>query len=229
VESAGVASAGAGRGGRDELLDHEFDGIREYDNPPPPWIMMLLYGSLVFAVGYWMYYHTFGVGSLPHKDYAVEVGRAAEQQLAKMSQQELSDASLLLMSQVPAQVAEGKQVYDQFCVACHTPDGSGSVGPNLTDGYWLHGGRPMQIHHTVTHGVPDKGMVAWQNQLGPARIQKVVAYLLTMKNTNRPGKAPQGEPEAAATEAPAPDAGGAPAAAPATTPAAAGAPAGAGS
>jgi hypothetical protein len=49
---------------RDEMLDHEFDGIREYNNPPPRWIMMILYGSIVFGIGYWLYYHTYGVGRL---------------------------------------------------------------------------------------------------------------------------------------------------------------------
>jgi cytochrome c oxidase cbb3-type subunit 3 len=100
------------------------------------------------------------------------------------------------MSTVPSVVGAGRATFEQFCVACHLADGSGIVGPNLTDGYWLHGGQPMQIWNTVTHGVPEKGMVAWGNQLGPKRVQEVVAYVLTMKGLNRPGKEPQGEPEA---------------------------------
>jgi cytochrome c oxidase cbb3-type subunit 3 len=189
---------------RDEMLDHEFDGIREFDNPPPGWIMWMLYASIVFSVGYWLYYETFGVGYQPTRSYEAEMASAAEAQLAKMAKQELSDATLVLMAAVPAQVDEGRKIYEQFCVVCHGAAGEGSVGPNLTDPYWLHGGAPMSIWKTVTNGVTDKGMAAWAGQLGPARVQKVVAFVLTLKDTNRPGKAPQGEPEAAAPTSAAP-------------------------
>jgi cytochrome c oxidase cbb3-type subunit III len=193
---------------RDELLEHEFDGIREYNNPPPNWIMYILYTSIVFAVGYWVFFHVFNLGSLPVKKYDQAVAAAAEAQLAKMATQEVSDQSLLLMSQVPARVDEGRQIFQQFCIACHMPDGSGNVGPNLTDAYWIHGGKPLQILNTVTYGVPEKGMVAWRDQLGPARVQKVVAFVLTLKGKNLPGKAPQGVLETLEPAPPAPRSNG---------------------
>jgi cytochrome c oxidase cbb3-type subunit 3 len=208
---------------RDELLDHEFDGIREYDNPPPGWIMFILYVSVVFALGYWGYYHIFNQGSLPVKAYDEAVAAALEVQVAKMAGQPLTDETLLMMSKVPARADEGRQIFAQFCVACHQPDGSGNVGPNLTDNYWIHGGKPLQILNTVTNGVPEKGMVAWRDQLGPVRIQKVVSYVLTLKGKNLPGKAPQGNLETAEA---APVGGAAPAPAAGAKPAAAGTPAG---
>jgi cytochrome c oxidase cbb3-type subunit 3 len=174
--------------------------------------MWMLYGSIVVAVGYWLYYQTFGVGRQPNQLYEAEMARAAEVQLARMSKQELSDTTLQLMAAVPAQVDEGRKIFEQFCVVCHGSGGEGNVGPNLTDPYWIHGSAPMKIWSTVTNGVPDKGMVAWAGQLGPARVQKVVAFVLTLKNTNRPGKAPQGELESAAPPSPG-SAGVAPAAA----------------
>ncbi len=194
---------------RDEMLDHEFDGIREYNNPPPSWIMWIMYGSAAFAVFYWMVYHTFAVGKLPDAKYQAEMATAAERQLAQMSKQEVSDQTLLLMASVPARVQEGRKIFEQFCVVCHNQNGEGNVGPNLTDNYWIHGGKPMQILNTVTVGVPDKGMVAWGGQLGPARVQTVVAYVLSIKGRNLPGKAPQGNleidaPPGAGPAAPAP-------------------------
>lgn len=182
---------------RDEMLEHEFDGIREYDNPPPRWIMWLLYGSIVAAVGYWLYYQTYAVGRQPTARYEVEMARAAEAQLARMAKQELSNATLELIAAVPEQVGEGRAIFEQFCVVCHGAGGEGSVGPNLTDPHWLHGGAPMSIWKTISNGVPEKGMAAWAGQLGPARVQKVAAYVLTLKGGNRPGKAPQGELEGA--------------------------------
>jgi hypothetical protein len=82
--------------------------------------------------------------------------------------------------------------------------GGGSVGPNLTDDYWIHGPEPMDQYRVVMDGVTAKGMAAWGNQLGPTRVESVVAYLQTLRGQNVPGgKAPEGEyfdPEAAAAE-----------------------------
>ena len=65
------------------------------------------------------------------------------------------------------------------------------MGPNLTDAYWIHGARPLDLHKVVTDGVTAKGMAAWGNQLGPSRVESVVAYLLTIRGNQVPGgKAP---------------------------------------
>jgi len=177
---------------RDQLREHEFDGIQEFDNRLPNWWLWTLYGAIVFAVGYWLSYHTWQLTPLPGDAYAAEMAAAAEAQLARMGDQELTNESLNLMAQVPTRTEAGRKIFEQFCVQCHRADASGDVGPNLTDKYWLHGSAPLEIHHTVTYGVPDKGMVSWLNQLGPSRIQDVVSYVLTLKGGNVPGKAPQG-------------------------------------
>ncbi|MFN8179339.1 MAG: cbb3-type cytochrome c oxidase N-terminal domain-containing protein [bacterium] len=208
---------------RDRLLDHEYDGIQEYDNRLPNWWLFTLYGAVIFAVVYWLTMHTWRIGLLSNESYEHEMAAAAQKQLEAMKGKELTDDALLLMAQIPANVERGHAVFEQFCIVCHNTDGSGKVGPNLTDAYWLHGGRPLQILHTVTYGVPEKGMAAWGNQLGPARVQDAVTFVLSIKNKNRPGKAPQGELEIA--PAPSPSASGG---APSPTTAAAGAPAKAG-
>jgi cytochrome c oxidase cbb3-type subunit 3 len=178
------------------VLDHEYDGIREYDNKLPNWWLYTLYGAIVFSVGYWLVFHPFGVGKLPRERYVVEMTTAAEAQLARMEGQEIDDEALTLMASIPERVEAGRQVFGTFCVVCHTESGGGSVGPNLTDAYWIHGGAPTDILLTVTQGVPDKGMAAWGGQLGPRRVQAVVSYVLTLKNTNAPGgKAPEGNRE----------------------------------
>jgi cytochrome c oxidase cbb3-type subunit 3 len=178
---------------QDRVLEHEYDGIREYDNRLPNWWLYTLYGAIVFAILYWGFYHTWGWGPMPREQYVREMAVAAEMQLARMDGNELTDESLALMASVPERVDRGRQIFPQFCVVCHEADGSGKIGPNLTDGYWLHGAQPLQIHHTVATGVPDKGMAAWGPQLGPARVQDVVAYVLTLQGKNLPGKAPEGE------------------------------------
>ena len=39
------------------LTDHEYDGIREYDNPCPTWWHMIFFGTAVFSVLYFVFFH----------------------------------------------------------------------------------------------------------------------------------------------------------------------------
>lgn len=178
---------------KDQILDHDYDGIQEFDNRLPNWWLWILYGSIVFALGYWLYYHTYSVGSLPEAKYETELARAAEEQLARMAGQETTDESLMLMLQVPAQLEGGTELWEKNCVECHLADGSGKIGPNLTDAYWIHGGSPLQIRNTIDKGVPAKGMVAWGEQLSPSKIDQLSVYVLSIQGKNLPGKAQEGD------------------------------------
>lgn len=180
----------------DITLEHSFDGIQEYDNRLPNWWLFTLYGAVVFSVGYWLFYHTFGVGFTQDEAYDHEVEIAAQQQLQREMGKEVTDDSLILMTKVQAQVDAGAKIFQQKCVQCHGPQGGGDIGPNLTDDFWLHGPGPLQVYNTVMNGVLDKGMQAWKDQLGPVRVRQVVSYVLTRKGLNVPGKAPQGKPTA---------------------------------
>ncbi len=186
----------------DKILDHEFDGIQEFDNRLPNWWLWLLWGTIVFAVGYWLIFHTYGLRDLPVAKYdkAMEASNAF---LADSTARGLTEQDLVAMSLDPAKTAQGLEVWRQYCVVCHKETGEGLVGPNLTDGYWIHGGSPLEIHGTVVLGVLDKGMAAWGRQLGPERVDAVVAWVLTIRDTNVPGKAPEGELYQAAPEEPA--------------------------
>lgn len=168
---------------------HEVDGIEEYDNQLPRWWLYTLFGAIAFAAVYWFVYHSAGFGAHPAERYQAEL-----QQRAK-STGTVSAELLNALASDPAIVEQGRQVFAQTCVACHRADGGGSVGPNLTDGYWLHGGTPEQIWKTIANGVPEKGMPAWQPQLGGERVQAVTVFVMSLRDTNVPGgKPPQGEP-----------------------------------
>lgn len=178
----------------DSLRAHSFDGIQEFDNKLPNWWLWILYGSIVFSLAYWVFFHTLHVGKLPRERFAQEMVAAQEAQLARMKAGGITDDSLALEATIPAKVAEGRKIFEQYCVVCHGDQGQGLVGPNLTDDYWLHGPKPMDHYKVVTEGVPAKGMAAWGNQLGPARVEAAVVYVLSIHGKNLPGKAPEGVP-----------------------------------
>lgn len=174
----------------DQLMNHEYDGIREFDNPLPRWWLLTFYATIVFTFGYWGYYHVLQVGWLPNQ--ALAYANEAANKKANAVAATITADKLIQMSQNPETVSKGKAIFAQNCVACHGDKGQGGIGPNLTDKYWIHGSGPMDIRKTISHGVLEKGMTAWQSALGDNKINDVVAFILSMRNTNVPGKAPQG-------------------------------------
>ena len=91
-------------------------------------------------------------------------------------------------------IAKGKEIFTKNCVSCHGLQGQGGIGPNLTDDYWLHGAGMSHIVHTITAGVPAKGMITWRGVLSPDQIKQAASYILTLHGSNPPNpKAPQGD------------------------------------
>ncbi|MFO0661064.1 MAG: cbb3-type cytochrome c oxidase N-terminal domain-containing protein [Polyangiaceae bacterium] len=179
----------------DEVI-HECAGIREMNNPLPRWWLVTFYGAIVFAFFYFFHYEVFHTGKSNEQeleaDLAVDNARkAAEAEKAGV----VTDDSLLAMSKDATMLKEGEASFQQLCVSCHGEKGEGKIGPNLTDNFYLHGGKPTALYATVSGGVSDKGMPQWGQVLGPAKTQRVVAYVVSLKGKNIPGKAPQGVEE----------------------------------
>lgn len=173
---------------------HDFDGIQEYDNDLPPWWKYLFYVTIVFAVGYMLHYHVFRTGALQIEEYETEMAQAA-----LIAAQNVEDPNAVTNFEVltdAAALEAGKAVYIQNCAACHGQSGEGTVGPNLTDEYWLHGGDVNEIFKTVKFGVPSKGMVPWQGKLTKDQMLEVSSYILSLQGSNPPNaKEAQGEKE----------------------------------
>ncbi len=183
-------------GGEDQVV-HEYDDIQEYDNELPNWWLATFFGTVVFACIYWFGYHTFQGGDLPNAEFEkyAAAQRAVEAERIKAAGT-VDDGALTLLSKDAATVAKGQDTFKANCATCHRADAGGLVGPNLTDDAWLHGGKPTDIFKTVNGGVEKTAMIAWGPSLGQEKVQSVVAYLLTLKNTNvAGGKAPQGNVE----------------------------------
>lgn len=179
----------------DIILDHNYDGIKELDNTLPPWWVYLFYISIVFGVVYLARYHVFdGVNTA--EEYELEVAQAkldiAEY---KKTAKGLVDASTVELLTEASDLAAGKAIFAENCVACHKADGGGGIGPNLTDPNWILGGGIKNVFTTVSEGGRDgKGMVAWKSELKPLEIAQVSSYLLGFEGTTPASpKAPEGD------------------------------------
>ncbi len=86
----------------------------------------------------------------------------------------------------PAVIASGKLIFTRNCVLCHGDHAQGIVGPNLTDDYWLHGGKINDLFKTIKYGVLAKGMPTWEKQLSPKQISDVANYVKSLHGTNPP-------------------------------------------
>lgn len=168
-----------------ELLDHDFDGIQEYDNPIPTWLGALFAGTIAFGLGYALYYPSLpnyqgisGWSASGQYDAQVQVEEAKYAPLRAEAEKKVLEA-LASLSQDPATVAAGKAVYAKRCAPCHGENAEGRVGPNLTDNTWIYGGDPKSVLQTIREGRP-KGMPKWKNDLSAEDIQNVAAFVLSL-------------------------------------------------
>ncbi|MFN3131673.1 cytochrome-c oxidase, cbb3-type subunit III [Roseibium sp.] len=148
-----------------ETTGHEWDGLKELNNPLPKWWLYLFYVTIVWAVIYWVLYpswplissYTTGVlGSSQRAEAlaALEEGVAGRSQFAdQIVATPLADISndqqLLQFA-----MANGRAAFGDNCAPCHGAGGTGFEGyPNLQDDTWIWGGTLDDIHTTLLHGI----------------------------------------------------------------------------
>jgi cytochrome c oxidase cbb3-type subunit 3 len=194
--AATPASTAAAPASGPRVLDHSYDGIQEFDNPLPGWWSAIFIGSIVFAVAYWFWFHAGGPGRSELEEFAIarkvyDDDRASEQAAVGTA----SEGTLAMRASDPGSVENGRAVFQKYCQSCHTPDGRGLVGPNLTDEFQKHGHDRVAIFTTVSKGVDGTAMIAWTETLRGSELLDVVAFVITLRGGNiAGGKAPEGDP-----------------------------------
>lgn len=178
----------------DKILDHNYDGILEYDNPLPRWWLGLFILTIIWSVAYIFYYHVSGVGPTQDEEYAAEFKTSStdyEKKALEMNKM-WSNVSFEVLNDEKS-ISSGKEIFITNCVSCHANDGGGGIGPNLTDNFFIHGGGIKNTMNTIINGVPEKGMISWKPMLKPEEIQKVASYVLSLSGSKTANpKAPQG-------------------------------------
>jgi cytochrome c oxidase cbb3-type subunit 3 len=178
-------------------LGHEYDGIRELNNRLPPWWLYGFYATIVFAIIYMWRFEVTHNGPSSKQEYETSVARAeikVQEYLKKKG--ELVDENTVTLLTNPDDIAAGKAIFmdPSKCPACHNTDGGGNaVGPNLTDEYWLYGGRVKNIFKTIKYGT-SKGMRSWKDDLSAKQMAQLTSYVLSLKGTKPANpREPQGE------------------------------------
>jgi cytochrome c oxidase cbb3-type subunit 3 len=182
---------------QDKVL-HELDGIKEYDNPMPGWLMAIWWGSLVFSAAYLIFYAlSFGEGSM-EAEYRGETQSALTGVQAHFDANPLvppSPADLLAGAKDPAVIDVGAGRFARTCASCHGEKAQGLIGPNLTDDRWIHGGSVEQVFQSVAKGWPAKGMPPWGRAMKPEELSALVSYVRSIQGSNPPNaKAAEGDP-----------------------------------
>ena len=129
----------------DIMLDHDYDGIKELDNALPPWWKYGFYITIFVAIFYILKFEVWHTGMNPTEEYNTEMAQAKlekDQYLASMKEN-VDENSVVMLD--AAGIQTGKTLFTKTCVACHTQNGGGGVGPNLTDNYTIHGAKIQDI------------------------------------------------------------------------------------
>ena len=174
--------------GDDRLMtDHEYDGIREYDNPLPRWWVLLFIATILFAPIYYLAPGDAGHGAKKEQMYEKEMAayRARHPEEGGGAPTLTAERMAAIVAD-PAEVARGKTLFAANCAACHRADGGGLIGPNLTDDFWLHGGTPLEVRNTIWNGVLAKGMPPWGRLLKPDEVGALTAFVRSLRGARPP-------------------------------------------
>lgn len=146
---------------------HEWDGIRELNNPLPRWWVWVFYLTIIWGIGYTIAYPawplldhaTRGVlGGSTREEVAADIKAYDEKNAEIKAKLVAADLTAIGSDEALASFAKsaGESIFRNNCATCH---GSGAAGvqgkgyPNLNDDDWLWGGDITAIHTTITHGV----------------------------------------------------------------------------
>lgn len=179
-----------------ETTGHEWDGLKELNNPAPRWWLWVFFACVLFSIGYWYLYpawptlagHTGGA-----KQWS-EYGQLKEQQAEIQAMRakyegRFATADLTTIKNDPGlyayATAGGAVAFKNNCAACHGSGGQGGKGyPNLNDDIWLWGGTLDQIYTTIRYGAHNTnpnshqgGMPAWKDNLKPEEIEAAATYV----------------------------------------------------
>lgn len=176
-----------------KLLDHEYDGIREYDNPTPGWWHAIFVGTIVFSVVYFVFFHFSPESWTIHEEWNDRQVAYYKQVFGKVGELKPEEATILSVMGDEQLMAVAGAIYANNCAACHGADGRGINGVNLTDDFYKNVARITDLYGVITNGAAAGAMPAWGQRLSQNERVILAGFVAAMRGRNVPGRGPEGE------------------------------------
>lgn len=148
-----------------ETTGHEWDGIKELNNPLPRWWLWTFYATIVFALGYVLYYPAIPLLEASTMGISGQTNRSIlKSELAEVDNARRDQVKLLVdtgLEEIRTNenlarfaTAGGASIFKVYCTQCHGSGAAGGPGyPNLNDDDWLWGGDLASIYTSIKHGI----------------------------------------------------------------------------
>jgi cytochrome c oxidase cbb3-type subunit 3 len=176
------------------LLEHEYDGIAEYDNPTPGWWHTIFLGSVLFSAFYFFFF-TFSPMAWTEEGQLAEAQRREFQKLfAEIGELEADQETILTLMGDPQWMPVAEGIFATNCVSCHASDGRGLVGPNLTDDHYKNVTDIVGLADVIQNGAANGAMPPWGNRLHSNEVVLLAAYVADMRGQFLDGpRGPEGD------------------------------------
>ncbi len=197
-----------------ETTGHEWDGLKELNNPLPRWWLWVFYVCIIWSVWYWVIYPSWPIpnGATEGTQGYTQFKELEESQSEIVARQQkylnrfenasfediMADAELYAFAR-----AGGASAFKDNCATCHGTGAAGSKGyPNLNDDDWLWGGTKADIFQTLQYGIRADNLDSRVSQM-PAfgkdgllkkdEIDAVVDYVLSLSGAAKKSTYGQGQ------------------------------------
>jgi len=178
----------------DQVLDHEYDGIREYDNPTPGWWNWLFAATVMFSIVYWAWYHLGTESTTIQQNWEARQVSEFQKIFGRLGTLEPDEPTVLKMMGDPQMLAVARGIFLGNCAACHARDGGGINGPNMTDDVYKNIRALGDFYNVISKGANNGAMPAWENRLSMNERIILAAYAASLRGTApATPKAPEGD------------------------------------
>ncbi len=174
------------------LVGHEYDGIREFDNPTPGWWHAIFIGTVVFAVLYFVFFEFSPMAWTPQSTWESRQVAYYQEIFGQIGELEPDEKTIVEMMHNDKMLAVARGIFGGACAACHGKDAGGlpASGVNLTDEQYKNVKQLTDIYATITKGAAAGAMPSWENRLGENERIILAAYVASLRGTNTPGGQP---------------------------------------
>lgn len=171
------------RGREPRVMDHEYDGIREYDNPTPGWWHLIFVGSVIFSAFYILIWDVSPLTPTVHDQWKAAQQAEFRKLFGALGELKPDEPTIQKMRADTRLMEVAQGIFESNCAACHARDGGGINGVNLTDDYYKNVKVLTDILKVINEGAAAGAMPSWRNRLSDNERIITAAYVANLRGT----------------------------------------------